>query len=110
MLEEEDKNMRNVILVFVITVLLGSVCEAAGWTTLDFPGANDTHAYGIDGSNIVGYCNNGPSSFGFLYDGTDWTRLDSPGATRTAVFGIDGGNIVGYYDSVHGVIGGLKVR
>jgi len=49
-----------------VTVLVFGVCTTASalsgflydgtdWTTLDFPGASDTQAKHIDGSNIVGW-------------------------------------------------------
>ena len=35
-------------------------------TVLDMPGVSDTRAFGIDGSNIVGWYYNGGSYHGFL--------------------------------------------
>ncbi|MHC4073150.1 MAG: PKD domain-containing protein [Planctomycetota bacterium] len=83
------------ILVMVMIVLSGTSYSMAGtWTTLDYPGADKTRAYGNDGKNIVGTYND---HHGFLYDGTSWTTLDMLGAFYTLAFGIDGDNIVGYY-------------
>ena len=65
---------------------------------MNYPGTDDTGAYGIDGGNIVGiYDWDDLSAHGFLYDGTTWTSLDYPGADRTYASDIDGNNIVGYY-------------
>jgi hypothetical protein len=73
-------------------------------TTFDAPGAYETTAYGIDGSNIVGrYRESGGGNYhGFLYDGANWTIIDAPGASQTHVFGIDGSNIVGRYNDDSG--------
>jgi len=79
-------------------MLLGTGYARAGiWTTLDYPGAKTTEAYGISGSNIVGWYMDSSGVHGFLYDGTTWTTLDMPGATETIINGINGSNIVGVY-------------
>jgi len=77
--------------------------DGQGYTTLDVPGETDTFAYGIDGSNIVGfYDDENGDSHGFIYDGQDYTTLDAPGAYHTYVYGTDGSNIVGYYRDAYG--------
>ena len=69
---------------------------------VDIAGANNTRAYGIDGSNIVGWYKDASGyAHGFKYDGSSYTALDvtSLGADDTYAYGIDGSNIAGlYYD------------
>ncbi|MBN2270771.1 MAG: PEP-CTERM sorting domain-containing protein [Sedimentisphaerales bacterium] len=78
-------------------------------TTLDFPGAEETSAHGIDGGKIVGsYWDSDWNGHGFLYDGSTWMTLDFPDAEWTIAGDIDGDSIVGIYrDSdrnVHGFL------
>ena len=85
-----------------VILLFGSVYAVAGtWTTLDYPGAGVTYAYGISGNDIVGtYLDAYLSSHGFLYNMTtqSWTTLDYPGTVGgTNAYGISGDNIVGTY-------------
>lgn len=94
------KNVRMTIWVTAIAamlVLLGATQAQATWTTIDYPGASETLAHGIDGDNIVGYYSDGSIHHGFVYDGLSYTRLDMPGATATYAWDIDGDNIVGHY-------------
>jgi len=74
------------------------------WTWLDYPGAVDTYAKGIDGNNIVGsYTDSSGEDHGFLYDGVNtWTSLDYPGAISTYASGISGNNIVGDFSDADG--------
>ena len=81
-----------------LTLCMGVSAQGAyTYTTLDVPGASLTHAYGIDGDNIVGYYIDGSSYHGFSYDGTTYTTIDVPGALQTYAWGISGDNIVGSY-------------
>ncbi|MHC4843367.1 MAG: hypothetical protein ACYTEE_06150 [Planctomycetota bacterium] len=68
------------ILMFVIVLFYTNLTMSGTWTTIDFPGAMQTIAWGIDGDNIVGnYFDLGNlSNRGFLYDGTNWITLDYP--------------------------------
>lgn len=97
------KALIYLIMVGLICILFFPVRAIAAielaWTTLDYPGADRTYAYGIDGGNIVGAYKVGSNYHGFLYDGTNWINLDYPGATSTYAYDIDGRNIVGYYYS-----------
>lgn len=78
----------------------GFLYDGMAWTTLDVPGAIGTHAYDIDGDNIVGsYLDASYNWHGFLYDGVTWITLDAPGAVDTCAYGIDGNNVVGKYSS-----------
>jgi len=76
-------------------------------TTLDFPGASDTLALGINASGtIVGYWDlldgNGNllAVHGYTWKGGSFTQFDFPGATDTSLFGInDRGDLVGGWDT-----------
>jgi len=101
--------MKKLIVIYVVCIGLMRPlhCIGASWTTLDAPGGDITHAYGIDGGNIVGNYSDATGIHGFLYDGTTWTTLDVPGGDYTIPEDIDGGNIVGtYWDAtaIHGFL------
>lgn len=76
-------------------------------TTLDFPGANDTFAWGInDLGTIVGFWDlvdangNLVANHGFTWKNGAFTQFDFPGSVDTAVFGInDRGDMVGGWDT-----------
>jgi hypothetical protein len=72
----------------------GFLYDGATWTTLNYPGATRTLAYGIDGNRIVGEYD---GDYAFLYDGTTWTTLEYPNSILTNAHGIDGNNIIGKY-------------
>ena len=76
------------------------------YDTISMPGASTTYAFGIEGTNVVGYYVDSGHFRGYLYDGTTYTPIDVPGADDTVLFGIDGGNIVGSYadSSAHGLL------
>ena len=78
----------------------GFVDNGVTRTSLDYPGAINTAAWDIDGSNIVGYYQNDGSvvAHGFLYNGGNWTPLNAPGSSFTFAYGISGDNIVGQFD------------
>ncbi len=80
-------------------------------TTIDYPGAGTTIAYGINDTGMVvgGYCVQGVegcpldlflgSSHGFMDNNGVFTQLDFPGADETTAFGINNaGMIVGTYE------------
>jgi hypothetical protein len=98
--------MRAFVTVLVCCLILPVIAAQAQaqwtWTTLDYPGAQETYLYGISGSNIVGDYGDDNGAHGFLFDGTGWTRLICPGAAYTYASGISGNNIVG----VAGGLGG----
>jgi hypothetical protein len=72
--------------------------EGTTWTTFDYPGATRTHALGIEGNNIVGYCVYSLETYGFLYDGATWTLFAYPGPQEiTFPYDISGNNIVGWH-------------
>lgn len=78
------------------------IYDGATFTYFNYPGASNNQALGIDGSNIVGFANDGVIK-GFLYDGTTFTDIIYPGATETFAAGIKGSNIVGT-----AVVGGVN--
>jgi hypothetical protein len=91
--------MKRLITICLAVVLFGTGNAMAGiWTTLDYPEASATVAYGISGSSIVGeYIDGSGNSRGLLYNGSTWTTLDYPGSNCTETLGISGSNIVGVY-------------
>jgi len=94
--------------------------QAYNFTTLDYPGASRTYAYGISGSDIVGYWTDSSNyEHGFLHSGTDyntgWSTIDNPNALSqvlhgegTNLYGITGNLAVGVYnasgDTFHGFL------
>ena len=83
----------------------GFLYNGSTYKILDVPGAAQTYATGISGSNIVGYYQDiGGNCHGFLYNGSTYTILKMPGANRTWAYGISGTTIVGRNDAGHGFI------
>jgi probable HAF family extracellular repeat protein len=81
------------------------------FTTINFPGATDTVASGINNAGkIVGqFTDQSGTIHGFVLDADGFTQIDAPGATRTALAGInDAGQMVGgFLDSgmtFHGLL------
>lgn len=73
--------------------------------TIDFPGARDTFAYGINpkGDVVGSYDDAGSNTHGFLLHGGTFTGIDFPGASFTVAFGISPqGDVVGYYIPIGG--------
>lgn len=84
-------------------------------TTLDFPGASDTTAFGINESGtVVGQWDildsNGNIivTHGFTWDGSNFTQVDYPGSANSSANSINaGGELVGEWDDAvigHGLI------
>ena len=96
----------------------GFLLNRAGVTTLDFPGASDTIAFGINElGTVVGYWDILDSAGNLIaYHGFTWKRgvfsqVDFPGAADTGVQGINAaGDLVGSWDAgvtspiVHGFV------
>ena len=119
--------MRVQILGLGSVVLLCGSLTARGqtFTPLVDPLANlgPTEAYGISGSNVVGYyepsggfiapeADSGPGTTanGFIYNinTNSYSSLYDPLATEgTYAYGIDGSNVVGSYENSNGVFGFL---
>ena len=76
-------------------------------TTLDFPAASDTYAFGINESGtVVGYWDvldaggNVLAYHGFIWENGGFTEVNFPGSGDTAALGINArGDIVGLWDS-----------
>jgi uncharacterized membrane protein len=76
-------------------------------TTLDFPAASDTYAFGINESgtvagfwDILDSSGNPLVSHGFTWNNGNFTQVDFPGAGDTAVLGINArGDLVGEWDT-----------
>jgi hypothetical protein len=78
---------------------------------LDYPGATDTFAHGIDAGKIVGaYYDQNYKAHGFVYDviNSSFIPLDYPGATDTFAHGIDAGKIVGVFFDESGMPKGFQ--
>ena len=89
------------LLSLLVLLLLSSLAFAATWTTIDYPGASDTYATGINNNgDIVGVYVLGGLSHGFVLKAGTFTSIDVPGAIQTYAKGInDSGMIVGYYST-----------
>jgi uncharacterized membrane protein len=76
-------------------------------TTLDFPGASDTYAFGINesgtvvgGWDILDSSGNALIQHGFTWNRGNFTQVDFPSAGDTVVIGINArGDLVGGWDS-----------
>jgi len=70
------------------------------FTSIDFPGASLTQAWGINprGEIVGAYDDADGVRHGFLLSGDEFTSFDFPGASFTVAFGINSrGDIVGWY-------------
>ena len=78
----------------------GFLYNGSTYTTVTDPlGSNGTFAYGVSGSNVVGYYTDSAGyDHGFLYNGSTYTTIDEPlSVGGTYVYGISGNEFVGYY-------------
>ena len=74
--------------------------ETPGYTTIDYPGATSTSAWGINNrGDVVGvYTLADKTVHGFLWRGGQLTAIDFPGAAATDAWGINSqGDILGDY-------------
>jgi len=90
------------LVLWVATGLAGipsAYCASYSFTTIDFPGAIDSGAMGInDAGNIVGAYFDSTGEHGFLDAGGSFTSINVAGSTFTIADGIAaGGQIVGIY-------------
>lgn len=92
----------------LLTVLCAAVAPAqVDFTTIDYPGAAGTVAYGINSAGeVVGAYYLMPYLWhAFKYSGGQFTSFDYPAAKVTLAAGInDSGLIVGYYTTGQGVV------
>ncbi len=81
-------------------------------TTLDFPDASDTYAFGInDSGTVAGYWDvldsggNQVAAHGFLWKNGEFSQVDYPGSASTTILGINAsGDFVGvWYDDTAAV-------
>jgi uncharacterized membrane protein len=81
--------------VVLATAILQVGVSAYSFRTLDYPGATDTRAFGINTKgHVVGLADN----IGFLWKNGVFEPIEVPGATRTAAWAInDKGTIVGTF-------------
>jgi len=75
------------------------LADVYSFTTIIYPGAHGTSAYGINSSGqIVGAVAYTNGDSGFLYSGGNFTTIDVPNAGGTTAQGInDSGQVVGYF-------------
>lgn len=94
-------NLALCVISYLVLAAIAVPATARTFTTLDFPGAIHTEAYGMDlAGDIVGfYVDTNNVNHGFKETGAEFTTIDFPSATGTQVFGIDldGIKIVGTY-------------
>jgi hypothetical protein len=79
---------------------LANFAGAATFTTLDFPGAFSTEAFGVNETgDIVGNYRDGAGNHGFVLSGGAFTSIDAPGAFSTRAMSIDqSGDVFGAFD------------
>src|SRR5260370_29917240 len=81
--------------LLALSFALGATPNVLGqgptFTTIEFPGAATTLAWGINtrGDIVGGYLNADKSDHGFLLSGGQYSTVDFPGATATEVFTIN---------------------
>src|SRR5258708_27416344 len=70
-------------LSFALGVTSNVLADGPTYTTIDFPGAATTLAWGINtrGDIVGGYLNADKSDHGFLLNGGQYSTIDFPGAT-----------------------------
>jgi uncharacterized membrane protein len=92
---------RMALAVLALAWLAGASPANAGYTftSIDYPGATSTSAYGInDAGQIVGSYFSGSTGKSFLLTSTGFSSFSYPGASQTTAYGInDAGQIVGNY-------------
>jgi len=88
----------------------GFLFQGGTFTSIDFPGADLSIAFGINASDeVVGvFQTNVGGNRGFILQGGVFTLLNAPVATATTLFGVnDGGDISGSYLDAAGTEHGL---
>src|SRR6185295_1316799 len=75
-------------LSFALCATSNSFADGPTFTTIEFPGATLTNAFGINSrGDIVGnYMNADKSDHGFLLSDGQYSAIDFPGATATEAF------------------------
>src|SRR5579863_2980656 len=86
--------------IWTIGLGVNMSAQTPGYSTIDYPGATSTSAWGINNrGEVVGvYSLPDKSTHGFLWSGGQISSIDFPGATGTDAWGINSrGDIVGDY-------------
>jgi probable HAF family extracellular repeat protein len=103
--EKQDMGRETKNLLSTFGIVLGVACTAigqtGGYSAIDFPGASQTLAWGINKSgDIVGQYTMGGVTHGFKLSVGQFSTIDYPGATSTDVRGINNsGAVVGEYQT-----------
>jgi probable HAF family extracellular repeat protein len=101
--------------VFPLLALISApiaASAAATVTTLQYPGAPETYATGVNtaGAVVGTYFDGSGTAHGFLYVSGQYTAIDIPGAAGTWITGINDSNgIVGYLSNPIGDISAFMV-
>jgi probable HAF family extracellular repeat protein len=108
------KKAQAVLIALILALGASSSAYAASYsyTSIDYPGASGTRAYGInDAGTVVGYYADASGVWhGFSLSGGSYTSLDYPGAQFTEVHGINNaGTIVGQYVDASAVKHGFSL-
>ncbi len=102
------KRRKTPFMVFVVGAISSAFGQGPTFTTIDFPGATETHVWAINTrGDIVGHSVNGGVSHGFLLSAGQSTPVDFPGSTGTQVYAIDTRADVGGIYTVAGVTHGF---
>src|SRR5215471_12461952 len=98
---------KNLLVAFSVALGVTSTAigQGGGYTAIDFPGASQTLAWGINkGGDIVGAYTIAGVSHGFKLTGSQFVTIDYPGAKSTDARGINNrGDISGIYQSADDV-------
>jgi len=103
------KFCRPLIAIWVLTLFLPAAGFAVTYSTIDYPGATATFAYGVNATgDVVGGYTASFVNHGFLLKNGVYTSVDFPGAYTTTASAInDSGDIVGSFNNglvTHGFI------
>ncbi|GEM_PF-571664 len=113
---KEEGKMKRVSGFFLAIVLLGFFIPLSNvhafftFTSIDYPGATNTAAFGVnDSGHTVGQYKDAEGNIhAFFHDGTSFTALDYPGAAGTVAFDLNNSDgVVGYYEDAEGNIHAL---
>ncbi|MBZ5624415.1 MAG: right-handed parallel beta-helix repeat-containing protein [Acidobacteriia bacterium] len=105
-------------ILVALGLIPGAVAQLTSFEAVDYPGSNNTVAFGInDAGDVVGYYKDAAQlAHGFLRRGSQFTTVDFPGARQTNIFSINARGDIGgvYYDNSakqHGfVLSGSKFQ
>src|SRR5216683_1574505 len=99
--------LKNLLLAFSLALGVASTAmgQGGGYTAIDYPGASQTLAWGINkGGDIVGFYTLADVTHGFKLTRGRFITIDYPGAPYTDARGInDRGDITGQYRTADGV-------